>query len=157
MGRINVRTINGKKHNGYLDFKHQKVQNRASAVLDAYDESDECIDIDVIAHMHRITTKQIEQDMYGNYEDFQKRYGTTSSKRFFQALQKCIAEIDHGVHPALASVSNNVPYKIICNLQQNPNVKEIADNFFNEMTKLNKHSTEENRKVIQHISSSVSA
>ena len=156
MTRTNIRTINGKKHNGHLDIHHQRVQNRASAILDAYDELDEPVDIDLIAHMHRITAKQIEQDIYGHHEDFQKRYGTKSSKKFHQAVKKCIAEINDGVHPTLASVSSNVPYKLIRDLQRNPNVKQIVDNFFHEMIKSDKHNIQENRQVVQHISSSVS-
>lgn len=156
MGRINIRTINGKKHNGHLNIHHQRVQNRASAVLDAYDELDECMEIDLIAHLHKITTKQIEQDIYGSHEDFVKRYGTVSSKKFYQAMQKCATEINDGVHPALASVSNNVPYKIIHDLEQNSNIKEIADRFFNEMMKLNKHNRDKNPEVADYISSSVS-
>jgi hypothetical protein len=156
MKRNNIRTINGKKHNGHLDIHHQRIQNRASAVLDAYDEFDESMDIDLIAHLHRLPAKQIEQDIYGNPEDFVKRFGTVSSKKFHQAVQKCLAEINYGIDPALASVSNNVPYKTLRDLQQSSNIKEVIDNFFNEMTKLNKHNTEENRKVVHHTSNSVS-
>ena len=59
MNRINVRTINGSKHNGHLDYHHQRIQNRAAAVLDAWDEFGESLTIDLIAHMHRISVDQI--------------------------------------------------------------------------------------------------
>ncbi|CAF1488393.1 unnamed protein product, partial [Adineta steineri] len=154
MSHPNIRTINEKKNNGHLAIHHQRIQDRASAVLDAYDEFDESIGIDLIAHLHKIKSKQIERDIYGLPEDFQKRFGTKSSEKFHQAIQKCIAEINDGVHPAIASVANNIPYKIICDIQQNSDVKEVVDDFFNEMIQLNKHNAEKNRTVVEHISCS---
>jgi hypothetical protein len=156
MGRINIRAINGQKHNGHLETRFQRVQNRASAVLDAYDESEQCVEIDLVAHLHRIPIKQIEQDIHGHHEDFVKRYGTVSSKKFHQAITKCLAEINDGVHPALASVSYHVPYKIIHNLEENSNIEEITNSFFNEMMKLDKHNREKNPQVAEHNSTSVS-
>lgn len=156
MDRPNIRTINGKKHNGHLAMHHQRVQNRSSAVLDAYEEFDECLDIDLVAHMHRIPSEQIERDIFGHHEDFHKRFGSKSSEKFRKAVQTCLVEIDDGVHPALSSVANNVPYKIIRDIQQGADVKEVVTDFFNEMVKLNKHHMAKNCEVLEHISSSVS-
>lgn len=36
MARLNIRTINGAKHNGALPDRYKRVQNRAAAVIDAY-------------------------------------------------------------------------------------------------------------------------
>ncbi len=38
MSRINVRTINGAKHNGHLDFHYQRVQSTVGAILDTSEE-----------------------------------------------------------------------------------------------------------------------
>ena len=48
MNPINIRTGNGAKHNGQVDFRYQRVQNRATAVSDACEEFGESLDIDIV-------------------------------------------------------------------------------------------------------------
>lgn len=94
MGRVNIRTINAAKHNGYLPRRYQRVQNRASVVLDAYEEFGiKSFTIDVVAHMHRLSVQQIEKDLYGDLKDLQKRFGTKSLIKLQRTVEKCIKEI----------------------------------------------------------------
>jgi hypothetical protein len=57
MSRINICTINGAKHNDHLDFRYQRVQNRASALLDAWSEYGESMTIDLLTHLHHISVE----------------------------------------------------------------------------------------------------
>lgn len=75
----NVRTINGPAHNGHLGHRYRWLQNRASAVLDAYEEFDEGLNIDLVAHMHWISVQQIKSDIFSNPKDLKKRFGVKSS------------------------------------------------------------------------------
>ena len=46
----NIRTVNGARRNPHLDPRYVRVQNRAAAVLDAWNEYGEAYTIDIIAH-----------------------------------------------------------------------------------------------------------
>ena len=61
MTRLNIRTINGAKHNGHLEYRFRRIQNRAAAVLDAYDDSAEPEALDLIAHLHRLPVDVIKK------------------------------------------------------------------------------------------------
>ena len=63
MNPINIRTVNGARHNGQVDFRYQRVQNRATAVLDACEEFGESLDIDIVARLHRLDVNQIRKDI----------------------------------------------------------------------------------------------
>ncbi|CAF1474305.1 unnamed protein product [Adineta steineri] len=147
MSRINVRTINGAKHNGHLDSHHQRVQNRAAAVLDAWDEYGETLNIDVIAHIHRIKVERIEKDLYGDPAEIKERFGTGFSIKLQNVLKKCIKEIDEGVNPALTAVAHNIPYKLIRDIQNNPDMKQIVTEFLCNINKLNENEEENNSSV----------
>lgn len=146
MSRINVRTINGAKHNGHLDSHHRRVQNRAAAVLDAWDEYGESLTTDVIAHLHRITVEQIKKDLYGDPTEIKKRFGSRSSIKLENVLKKCIKEIDEGVNPALTAVAHNIPFKLIRDIQNNPDIEQVLKEFF--LISINRKQVK-TKKIIQ--------
>lgn len=133
------------------------MQNRASAVLDAYDQFENRIDVNLAVHLHALPVKQIETDMYGEYQDFKKRYGVKSSNKFYLALKKCIKEIKSGINIALASAANHVPYEVVFNLGQHSNIKQIADEFFHEMMSSKEPNMPQNRHIVRRILTSVCA
>ena len=98
MGRVNIRTVNGAKHNGHLDPRYSRVQNRAAAVLDAWDEFGESMPLDVVAHMHRISSEQIKKDLFGEPSDIKKRFGIRSSAKLEYTLKKCLKELNRGIN-----------------------------------------------------------
>lgn len=74
MTRINIRTVNGENSPG-LNSRYARVQNRAAAVIDFSKECGIGLPIDLVAHLHRISVKQIEADFYGNLLEIKRRYG----------------------------------------------------------------------------------
>jgi hypothetical protein len=144
MGRPNIRTVNGARKNPQLDPRYSRVQNRAAAVLDAWDEHGEVHAVDLIAHLHRIPISQIEKDLYGEPTDIQRRFGFKSTIRLERALKKCEKELKKGAQPALIAVANHVPYTLLRFLQDNGNIKELASTFLNDMKRKMLTSEKEN-------------
>lgn len=143
MTRINIRTINGAKHNGHLDSHHRRVQNRAAAVLDAFDEFGESLNIDLVAHLHRITVEQIRKDLYDDPAEIREKFGTKPSIKLENVLNKCVQEINEGVNPALSAVAHSIPLKLIHDIQNTSDIKEVLNNFFNNINQ-SKATEEEN-------------
>ncbi|CAF3689036.1 unnamed protein product [Rotaria sordida] len=144
MSSVNIRTVNGAKHNGQLHLHHQRIQNRAAAVLDAWNEFGESLPIDVVAHMHHIQVSQIKKDLYGDKIDFKKRFGTKSSLKFERALELCMKEIEEGVNSALSGVAHNIPFMLIRDIQNSRNVKQVATDFFRNIMTSNENESKEN-------------
>ncbi|CAF2637171.1 unnamed protein product [Rotaria sp. Silwood2] len=137
MSPVNVRTVNGAKHNGHLPLHYQRIQNRAAAVLDAWDEFGESVSIDLIAHMHRIHVDQIKKDLYGDRIDIKKRFGSKSSVKLERVLERCIKEIEEGVDSALVAVAHNIPFMLIRDIQNSQNLKQVATVFLRNITASN--------------------
>jgi hypothetical protein len=145
MKKINIRTHNGAKHNPHLSSHHRRVQNRAAAVLDAWDEFGESNPIDVVAHMHRLSVIRIKKDLYGDPANIKKIFGTKSSSKLEHALKKCIKEMDEGVNSALVAVAHNIPFMLIRKIQNNQNVKQVATQFLRDIiNRSNENEQEEN-------------
>ncbi|CAF4240825.1 unnamed protein product [Rotaria sp. Silwood2] len=129
MSSVNIRTINGAKHNGHLPAHLQRVQNRAAAVLDAWIAIDESCSFDIVAHLHRISIDQIEKDLYGDITDLRKRFGK-SLKKFQGAIQQCVTEIEGGINPALVAVAHHIPFSLLHDIQNTKDVQQSINNFF---------------------------
>ncbi|CAF4164381.1 unnamed protein product [Rotaria sp. Silwood2] len=139
MSPINIRTVNGAEHNGQLPTRYQRIQNRAAAVLDAWDEFGESLPIDLIAHMHHINADQIRKDLKGDQIDFKKRFGAKSSTKFEHVLKRCMNEIEEGVDSALAAVAHNIPFMLVRDIQNGKNLKQVTADFFLAMTTSNEN------------------
>lgn len=135
MKRLNIRTVNGARSNPHLDSRYVRAQNRAAAVLDAWNEFGEALPIDLVAHLHRIGTDQIEKDLHGQPADIQRRFGFRSTVKLERVLQKCQKELSNGEDAALVAVANHVPFMLLRSLHNNGNVKEVARMFLNDMNK----------------------
>ena len=134
MNRLNIRTVNGARHNGLLEPRYIKIQNRAAAVLDALDEDDESLEL--IAHLHRLSIEQIKKDLYGEPSEIKKRFGIRSSNKLERTLKTCLKEIKKGVHNALVAVAYHVPYTLLCSVENNNNnIKEAATKFLLDIRK----------------------
>lgn len=144
MSRPNIRTTNGARRNPHLDTRYIRDQNRAAAVLDAWEEYGEGLSIDVIAHLHRISISQIEKDLHGELADIERRFEFKSTIRLERALKKCQKELKKGVEPALIAVANHVPFALLKSLQSNGNTKELANTFLNDMKRKKLTSEKEN-------------
>ncbi|CAF1049511.1 unnamed protein product [Rotaria sordida] len=144
MSSVNIRTVNGAKHNGQLHLHHQRIQNRAAAVLDAWNEFGESLPIDVVAHMHHIQVSQIKKDLYGDKIDFKKRFSTKSSLKFERALELCMKEIEEGINSALPAVAHNIPFMLIRDIQNSRNVKQVVTDFFRNIMTSNENESKEN-------------
>ena len=139
MSRINIRTKKGARCNRHLSHQHQQVQNRASAIIDAWDEFGESMEIDSVAHIHRISTNQIKKDMYGDPIDFKKRFGNESSLLLEKTLKICVKEINKGINPALVAVIHNIPFLLIRSIEKDSDIKQRAAEFFCDMMMLNEN------------------
>ncbi|CAF2648239.1 unnamed protein product [Rotaria sp. Silwood2] len=135
MNRSNIRTVNGAKHNGHLEHRYKHVQNRAAAVIDAWNELEDEESIDLIAHLHRISIDQIKNDLLGEPLDIKRRFGIASTDKLEQTLRKCLKEINEGVNHALVAVANHVPFRLLCSVQNNGNIREIATIFLSDVRK----------------------
>ncbi|CAF1121175.1 unnamed protein product [Rotaria sordida] len=123
---------------------HQRIQNRAAAVLDAWDEFGESLPTDLVAHMHRISVDHINKDLHGDRIDFKKRFGTKSSMKFERVLTECMKEIEEGIDAALVAVSHNIPFMLICDIQNSQNPNQVATNFFHTIMASNE--SEQNKR-----------
>ena len=133
MSRRRIRTTNGARKNPHLDAKYIRIQNRAAAIIDAWEEYGEALPIDTIAHLHRLSTGQIEQDLFGEPADIERRFGFKSTVKLERALKECQKELKKGVEPALVAVANHVPFALLRSLQNNGNIKELAKTFLGDM------------------------
>ena len=114
---MNIRTVNDAK------------RNPRPAVLDAWEEFGETLPLDLVAHMHRLSIDQIEKDMFGEPFDIKEKFGLTSIEKLKHRLRKCLEEINQGLNPALVSVSNHIPFVLLRELGDNPNIDEVAKRF----------------------------
>ena len=130
MNPINIRTVKGARHNGQVDFRYHRVQNRAAAVLDACEEFGEFLDIDIVAHLHRLDVNQIRKDLYGDPKEFKKLFGTTSIDKLEAVIERCMNEIRQGVHPALVSVAHRIPFMLMHGIENNEDKKQVITEFF---------------------------
>lgn len=123
--------------------------------MDAWDGYGAGMPIEVVAHMHRISIKQIEQDMYGNPLDIDKRFGTSGSTELQSVLHICFKELKKGFDPALVAVGNNVPFCLINQLDDVGDIKWIADKFIldmgNKLIPIRQKQQEEFLKSIDHM------
>lgn len=133
MSRRNIRTVNGAKHNPHVDHRYARVQNRAAAVIDASEEFGIGFPIDLVAHLHKISEKQLKQDIYGDPIDIQKQYGKKSTLKLERVLQQCLEEIDGGENCALVAVANRIPFVLLRSLEKTRQVHETAKKFLKEM------------------------
>ena len=151
MGPVNIRTVNGAKHNGHLQPHHQRIQNRAAAVLDAWDEFGETLPIDVVAHLHRIQVDQIKKDLYGDAIEFKNRFGTKSSLKFDRALERCMKEIEEGVNSSLAAVAHRIPFMLIRDIQKSRDGKQVANDYFRNITASNENEPKKHPVPITNV------
>ncbi|CAF0872979.1 unnamed protein product [Rotaria sordida] len=133
MKRLNIRTINGSIHNGHLEHRYRKIQNRAAAAIDAFNEDGESLEL--VAHLHRISIDQIQKDLYGEPSEIKKRFGIQSTVKLEKTLKTCLKEINKGVNKALVAVAYHVPYTLICSLENNNNIREAATKFLIDIRK----------------------
>ncbi|CAF4088654.1 unnamed protein product [Adineta steineri] len=132
MDRMNIRTIHSPTHNSHLHLHDQQVQNRAAALLAACEEVEDLnqfSNIRAIAHLHNTSVEQVTKDLYGDRIEIKKRFGIKSSLNLEKALEKCMQEINEGVNPALAAVVHGVPFKLIRDVENNPNIKQVMNGF----------------------------
>ncbi|CAF4314483.1 unnamed protein product, partial [Adineta steineri] len=132
MDRMNIRTIHSATHNSHLHLHDQQVQNRAAALLAASEEVEDLNQFSnnrVFAHLHSISIEQVKKDFYGDRIEIKNRFGIKSSLNLEKALEKCMQEINEGVNPALAAVVHGVPFKLIRDVENNPNIKEVMNGF----------------------------
>ncbi|CAM4855006.1 unnamed protein product [Rotaria socialis] len=92
MNRFNIRTVNGSRHNGLLEHRYIKIQNRAAAALGALDEDGESLEL--IAHLHRLSIEQIKKDLYGEPSDIKNGFDIRSSNKLEETLKTCLKEIN---------------------------------------------------------------
>jgi hypothetical protein len=150
--RVNIRTINGIKHNPTLPPKFRRAQNRAAAVFDAWDEFGETYPLGVIAHLHSLPVEQIHEDMYDDPRKIDKRFGTTKSNKIEPVLNTCLKELDSDIHPTLVAVANHIPFVIVRLLQDQRDVKRIANEFIQDMSKkLREIRQEDNEQLLESI------
>ncbi|CAF3166636.1 unnamed protein product [Rotaria socialis] len=105
----NIRTINGAKHNGQLEFQYQNIQKLAAAALDACEEFGESFSIDIVSILHHISVDQIRKDLYGDSIDLQKRFA-----------------IAGGISPALVSVVNHIPFTLIRAIENSQDEDQVT-------------------------------
>ena len=127
--RANVRTINGNKHNTSLAPKFQRVQNRAAAILDAWNPFGESHSLELIAHLHSLKVEQIRRDLYGDPCEIEKRFGTDNTDKIERVLYTCLKELDENVHPTLVAIANHVPFTVIHILEDSRDVEQVAAEF----------------------------
>jgi hypothetical protein len=132
--RVNIRTVNGQKLNPLLSPKFQRIQNRAAAVWDAYDEYGCGHSLEMVAHLHRISVEQIHYDMYGNPSDIDKRFGIDDSRKLERTLHVCLKEIKEGIDESLVAVANHVPFCLIHELEDARDIKLVANDFLRNMS-----------------------
>ncbi|CAF5037165.1 unnamed protein product, partial [Rotaria sp. Silwood1] len=84
--RVNIRTVTGNKHSPLLLSKLQRVQNRAAAIWDAWNEDGRGLALELVSHLHRISAEQIYYDIYGNPSDVDKRFGIEDSTKLERTL-----------------------------------------------------------------------
>jgi hypothetical protein len=133
MKRPNIRTVDGAEHNPHLEHRYRRVQNRAAAVLDAWDEVDSIGTLDLVGHLHRISTDIIKKDLYGEPTDIKKRFGIKSTAKLEDTLKICLKELNKGVNEALVAVAHHVPFMLLRTLQEERNVKEVASTFLRDI------------------------
>ncbi|CAF2058737.1 unnamed protein product, partial [Rotaria magnacalcarata] len=154
MSRKNIRTVNGARHNGQLEFQYQKIQNRAAAILDACEEFGESLSIDLISILHHISVDQIRKDLYGDSIDFKKRFGTKSKVKFQTVIKDCMKKIAGGISPALVSVANHIPFTLIRAIENSQDEDQVIAEYFRFITTQNNdQQTKENTNPILNISS----
>ncbi|CAF2647245.1 unnamed protein product [Rotaria sp. Silwood2] len=84
--QVNIRTVSGNKLNPLLPSKFQRVQNRAAAIWDAWNEDGRGLALELVAHLHRISAERIYCDIYGNSSDVDKRFGIEDSTKLERTL-----------------------------------------------------------------------
>ena len=131
----NIRTVNGRKHNATLPSKYWKIQNRAAAILDAWDEyGGPAMPLEVVAHLHKMSSVQINNDIYGDPLDIEKRFGMKNSQKLERVLRICLKEIKKGIEPTLVAVAHHVPYCLIRRTEDERDMKKLADEFLGDMS-----------------------
>ena len=133
MSSLNIRTVNGAKHNGYLHVRHQRIQNRAAAILDVWEEHGEALSIDLIAHLHRISVEQIKKDLFGDPTEIKQRFSGGSSIKLESLLEKCMKEINEGINPALSAVAHSIPFKLLKDAQKHQDIKRVVTEFLQNL------------------------
>ncbi|CAF3553648.1 unnamed protein product [Rotaria sp. Silwood1] len=131
--RVNIRTVTGNKHSPLLPSKFQRVQNRAAAIWDAWNEDGRGLALELVAHLHRISAEQIYYDIYGNPSDVDKRFGIEDSTKLERTLHVCLKEIEQGIDSSLVAVANHVPFYLIHQLQDPRDIKTLANDFLRKM------------------------
>ena len=131
--RLNIRTINESIHNGHLEHHYRKIQNRAAAAIDAFNEDGESLEL--VAHLHRISIDQIQKDLYDEPSEIKKGFGIQSTIKLEETLKTCLKEINKGVNKALVAVAYHGPYTLICSLESNNNIREVATKFLIDIKK----------------------
>ncbi|CAF4889710.1 unnamed protein product [Rotaria sp. Silwood1] len=131
--RVNIRTVTGNKHSPLLLSKFQRVQNRAAAIWDAWNEDGRGLALELVSHLHRISAEQIYYDIYGNPSDVDKRFGIEDSTKLERTLHVCLKEIEQGIDLSLVAVANHVPFYLIHQLQAPRDIKTLANDFLQKM------------------------
>ncbi|CAF2647305.1 unnamed protein product [Rotaria sp. Silwood2] len=83
---VNIRTVSGNKHNPLLPSKFQRVQNRAAAIWDAWNEDGRGLALEFVPHLHRVSAERIYYDIYGNPSNVDKRFGIEDSTKLKRTL-----------------------------------------------------------------------
>ncbi|CAF4426383.1 unnamed protein product [Rotaria sp. Silwood2] len=110
---VNIRTVSGNKHNPLLPSKFQRVQNRAAAIWDAWNEDGRGLALEFVPHLHRVSAERIYYDIYGNPSNVDKRFGIEDSTKLKRTLNVCVKEIEQEIDSSLVAVANNVPFYLI--------------------------------------------
>ncbi|CAF1219630.1 unnamed protein product [Rotaria sordida] len=146
--RVNIRTVTGNKHSPLLASKFQRVQNRAAAIWDAWNEDGHGLALELVAHLHRISAEQIYYDIYGNPSDVDKRFGIEDSTKLERTLHVCLQEIEEGIDSSLVSVANHVPFYLIHQLQDPRDIKTLANDFLRKMNNKLREVQQEHRQQL---------
>ncbi|CAF2835924.1 unnamed protein product [Rotaria sp. Silwood2] len=85
---VNIRTVSGNKHNPLLPSKFQRVQNRAAAIWDAWNEDGRGLALEFVPHLHRVSAERIYYDIYGNPSNVDKRFGIEDSTKLKRTLNR---------------------------------------------------------------------
>lgn len=63
--------------------------------------------------------------------------------------------MDEGSNPALTAVAHNIPFRLIHNIQNNPDMKQVVTEFFRDTNKSNENAREENNTSTEYDTNSI--
>jgi len=63
--------------------------------------------------------------------------------------------MDKDVNPVLTAVAHNIPFKLIRNIQNNPDMKQVVTKFFHDINKSNENRQEKNNTSAESNTNSI--